>query len=151
MPGATRENNHSIQQGSHGVFRGAATPSQSFPRVEDPQGSSMPGCLPLGHGAGHEVQQKGGSDTLHGSASAILYASIILCLHLFALQALLKDNRKDPHSRALQKALMSCKYVPATRSAVTTAVAISLQALQLPPRVPAGHTGSAPAAATHGK
>lgn len=59
---------------------------------------------PLGYEAGLEVQQKSGSDTLHGSASAILYVSILSCLHLLASKALLTDKGKDPHCRALQKA-----------------------------------------------
>lgn len=101
--------------------------------------------------AGLEVQQKGGTDTQHGFASAVSHVSIILCLHHSASKALLKDTRKDPHCRALEKASKSCKYIPAPRSAVTTAMAITLQALQLPPTVPAGHTGSAAAAVAHGK
>lgn len=141
------ENNHRIHQGNNRVFLEGQSPL--------PSNFLMCGilrtapCLDATPGLWKQ-DLKAGSDTLHGFASAISYVSIILCLHHSASKSLLKDTRKDPHCRALEKALKSCKYIPATRSAVTTAVAITLQALQLPPTVPAGHTASAAAAVAHG-
>lgn len=40
---------------------------------------------------------------LHGSASAVLHVSNILCLHLSDAKALLKDKRKTPHLRGFAK------------------------------------------------
>ncbi|CAN8189900.1 unnamed protein product [Coccothraustes coccothraustes] len=139
MPEATKENNHRIHQGNHHVFPEAQSPLPShFLVCGIPRAAPCLPVTPLGYEAGLEVQQKAGSDTLHGSASAILYVSILVCLHLFASKALLTDKGKDPHCRALQKALTSCKHFPTTRSAVTSAVAITLQAPQLPPECQQG-------------
>lgn len=83
MPEATRENNHRNHQDNILFSQRGSHPFPVISLCVGSMCSSMPGCHPLGSKAGLE---KGGSDTLHSSVSAVSY---IPChVFIFLLQKL---------------------------------------------------------------